>query len=65
MNQLTKYLISELLDGKTVTTVYGGGFKPPTKGHFDLVKKALDDNKEIDKKCLVEEFSKIQEALDK
>ena len=49
MNQLTKYLISELLDGKTVTAVYGGGFKPPTKGHFDLVKKALDDNKEIDK----------------
>jgi len=49
MNQLTKYLISELLDGKTVTAVYGGGFKPPTKGHFDLVKKALDDYKEIDK----------------
>ena len=49
MNQFTKYLISELLDGKTVTAVYGGGFKPPTKGHFDLVKKALDDNKEIDK----------------
>ena len=49
MNQLTKYLIGELLDGKTVTAVYGGGFKPPTKGHFDLVKKALDDNKEIDK----------------
>jgi len=49
MNQFTKYLISELLDGKTVTAVYGGGFKPPTKGHFDLVKKALDDYKEIDK----------------
>ena len=49
MNQFTKYLISELIDGKTVTAVYGGGFKPPTKGHFDLVKKALDDYKEIDK----------------
>jgi len=49
MNQLTKYLISEILDGQKVTAVFGGGFKPPTKGHFDIVKKALDDHKEIDK----------------
>ena len=49
MDLLTKYLISELIDGKKVTAVLGGGFKPPTKGHFDLVKKALDDHKEIDK----------------
>ena len=49
MNQLTKYLISEILDGQKVTAVFGGGFKPPTKGHFDIVKKALDDYKEIDK----------------
>jgi len=49
MNQLTKYLISEILDGQKVTAVFGGAFKPPTKGHFDIVKKALDDYKEIDK----------------
>ena len=49
MNQLTKYLISEIIDGQKVTAVFGGGFKPPTKGHFDIVKKALDDYKEIDK----------------
>jgi hypothetical protein len=49
MNQLTKYLISEILDGQKVTAVFGGAFKPPTKGHFDVVKKALDDYKEIDK----------------
>jgi len=48
MNGLTKYLVSELLDGKKVTAVFGGGFKPPTKGHFGIVQKALEDYKEID-----------------
>ena len=28
--------------------VYGGGFKPPTKGHFAVVKKAIKDNPNID-----------------
>ena len=27
---------------------YGGGFKPPTKGHFEVVEKALNENPEID-----------------
>ena len=27
---------------------YGGGFKPPTKGHFEVIEKALNDNPEID-----------------
>ena len=27
---------------------YGGGFKPPTKGHFEVVEKALNDFPEID-----------------
>ena len=27
--------------GKTVA-LYGGGFKPPTRGHFEVVKTALD-----------------------
>ena len=49
MDQLTKFLVSELVDGKSVTAIYGGGFKPPTKGHFDLVKTALKDFKDIDK----------------
>ena len=49
MDQFTKALISELVDGKSVTAIYGGGFKPPTKGHFDLVKTALKDFKDIDK----------------
>jgi hypothetical protein len=49
MDQLTKFLVRELVDGKSVTAIYGGGFKPPTKGHFDLVKTALKDFKDIDK----------------
>jgi len=49
MNQLTKFLVRELVDGQSVTAIYGGGFKPPTKGHFDLVKTALKDFKDIDK----------------
>jgi hypothetical protein len=49
MNQLTKHLISELLDNKQVVAIFGGGFKPPTKGHFAVVEKALEEFKEIDK----------------
>jgi hypothetical protein len=33
---------------KKVVAVYGGGFKPPTKGHFAVVKKAIEDNPDID-----------------
>jgi hypothetical protein len=49
MNKLVKELIRPLLEQEGVTALYGGGFKPPTKGHFDLVKKALDNYPEIDK----------------
>ena len=33
--------------GKTIAA-YGGGFKPPTKGHLEVVKKALNAHPEID-----------------
>ena len=49
MNSLTKSLVSELIGDNLVTAVYGGGFKPPTKGHLEVVKKALSDFPEIDK----------------
>ena len=49
MDQLTKFLVNELVDGKSVTAIYGGGFKPPIKGHFNIVKTALKDFKDIDK----------------
>ena len=48
---LVNYLIEGLLPeekNKKTIGVYGGGFKPPTKGHFEVVKQALDENPEID-----------------
>ena len=62
MNPLTKYLISELIDGKKVTAIYGGEFKPPTKEHFDLVKKTLKDNKQIDK-VIIFVGDKVEEGI--
>ena len=45
MNLLVKELIKPLLEeSQKIIGVFGGGFKPPTKGHFDAVKKALEDN---------------------
>ncbi len=50
MNQLTKFLVDGILnEGEQKTlAAYGGGFKPPTSGHFEVVKQALKDNPEID-----------------
>jgi hypothetical protein len=48
MNQLTKSLLEDLLDIQKTVAIFGGGFKPPTKGHFDVVKLALDKYPEID-----------------
>ena len=31
-----------------IIAAYGGGFKPPTKGHFEVVQKALNQNPKID-----------------
>ena len=33
---------------KKTVAVYGGGVKPPTKGHFTVVKQAIEDNPDID-----------------
>ena len=48
---LTSYLIEGLLpeEEKRQIAVYGGGFKPPTAGHFEVVKTALKKNPNIDK----------------
>ena len=50
MDSLTKVLLEDLLEveNKKVTAIYGGGFKPPTKGHFNVVEKAAEQNPEID-----------------
>ena len=48
---LVKEIIKDLLPedkNKKVVAVYGGGFKPPTKGHFAVVKQAISENKNID-----------------
>ena len=53
MNSLTKALIEGLIDenesfnGKIVG-MFGGGFKPPTIGHLEVVQRALSDYPEMD-----------------
>ena len=47
VNELIKGLLPEE-EKKKVVAVYGGGFKPPTSGHFAVVKQALKENPEID-----------------
>jgi len=49
VNQLTKHLIEELLENKQVIGLYGGGFKPPTKGHFEVIEQALKEYPELGK----------------
>ncbi len=46
---LVDELIRPLLEEeKKVVAVYGGGFKPPTAGHFEVVDQALKENPNID-----------------
>ena len=48
---LVQELIKDLLpeqEYKKKVAVYGGGFKPPTKGHFEVVKQAIEENPDID-----------------
>ena len=46
IDKLVKEIV-EAVKGKTVA-VYGGGFKPATKGHMEVVKEALRQNPSID-----------------
>ena len=50
MNQLANFLVENILneDVKPITALFGGGFKPPTAGHLEVVKKAINDYPEID-----------------
>jgi len=47
VNEITKHLLPE--EKKREIAVYGGGFKPPTDGHFEVVKTAMKKNPNIDK----------------
>ena len=47
---LVEELIKPILEAdKRTVAVYGGGFKPPTKGHFEVVQQAIKKNPNIDK----------------
>ena len=48
--------------GKTIAA-YGGGFKPPTQGHFQIVKNALNEFPEIDE-FIVYVGSKVRDGID-
>ena len=66
MDFLTKLLIRDLLpesiDGKEVTAVFGGGFKPPTVGHLSVIQKALQDYPEIDN-VIIYVGSKVRDGI--
>ena len=46
INQILEILFEE--DNPRIVAIYGGGFKPPTKGHFAVVEKTLAEFPEID-----------------
>ena len=48
MNLLTQSLLKELLGEQKTVAIYGGGFKPPTKGHFNVAELVLKQFPEID-----------------
>ena len=33
---------------KNIIAIFAGGFKPPTKGHFEIAKQALENYPEIE-----------------
>ena len=49
MNELTKFLVESILNETTekVVALFGGGFKPPTKGHLDVVNQGIKQNPEV------------------
>jgi phosphopantetheine adenylyltransferase len=54
MNKLAKSLLIGLLEEESrVIALYGGGFKPPTKGHFEVVERTLNEHPEIDKLYII------------
>ena len=48
--KLSEEIIKHLLPEDDVNTVaiYAGGFKPPTSGHFQVLKQALEEHPDID-----------------
>jgi len=48
MNGLSEYLVDNIIKEQT-TALFGGGFKPPTKGHLEVVLKGLQQSPEVNK----------------
>ena len=53
MNDLVKALVEGIINeeefsDKKIIGMFGGGFKPPTAGHLEVVKRALQENPEMD-----------------
>ena len=53
VNELIKGLLPEQEKKEGSGSIYGGGFKPPTSGHFEVVKQALKENPEIDEMVII------------
>ena len=59
MNLLSIELLKGLLEEeelprkKEVIGMFGGGFKPPTVGHLEVVKRALEENPELDRMIII------------
>ena len=51
MGSLANFLVENILNEEVnpITALFGGGFKPPTAGHLEVVKRAINNNPEIDK----------------
>jgi len=49
MNGLSDFLVESILDQEADKSValFGGGFKPPTKGHLEVVNQGLKNNPEV------------------
>jgi len=48
MNGLSNFLVEGFLDNpKKTIALFGGGFKPPTKGHLEVVLQGLQQNPEV------------------
>ena len=65
MNQLTEFLVDSILaeEKNEIVGIFGGGFKPPIKGHVAIVEKALQDFPELDK-LIVSVGSGVRDEID-
>ena len=53
MNGLSEFLVESIIgesqENVAINALFGGGFKPPTKGHLEVVLQGIKQNPDIDK----------------